>query len=194
MFLTTETKNVQVIILRIFPVTLEYEGNCTWTIVLGVQGVSQEKVIREGPEVTIGRDVIQATNKFVCLCRANGTLLLNATFTVYDADEIPAPTAITLDVDILQWDHVLHLPALPTGFRVFVNYTISYLVTARDMESGENTNETRLNVSQVLDDCRRQEFTVYTLVNMVSGQSSSYNTTLTGEWIFATRNDALVLY
>jgi hypothetical protein len=150
--------------------------------------------IGEGPESTITRQTTNLFNHFGWKCEANGTLLLDAALTVYDADEIPAPTAITLDVDILQWDHVLHLPALPTGFRVFVNYTISYLVTARDMESGENTNETRLNVSQVLDDCRRQEFTVYTLVNMVSGQSSSYNTTLTGEWIFATRNDALVLY
>ena len=117
-----------------------------------------------------------------------------------DADEIPAPTEITLRIDTLQWDHVLHLPALPAGFRVFINYNISYLVTVRDMESGGNgetlsANETSLNVSQVLDDCRRQEFTVEMLVNdMVSSQSSSYNTSLTCEWTSAIRNDALVLY
>ncbi|CAI8027586.1 hypothetical protein GBAR_LOCUS15751, partial [Geodia barretti] len=182
----TRTQYVQVGILHDTSVTLQYEGTCMWAIEVSVEGISQEKVIKEGPEVMIGHNVTQSAKFFSCLCRANGNLLLNVTFAVYDADEIPAPTEITLRIDTLQWDHVLHLPALPAGFRVFTNYNISYFVTVRDMESGENgetwsANETSLNVSQVLDDCRRQTFTVQTLVNdMVSGQSSSYNTTPKG--------------
>ena len=109
-----------------------------------------------------------------------------------DADEIPPPKEITFEIDTLQWDHVLHLPALPAGFQLFLHYTISYLVTVRDIENGEKgetlfTNETSLNVLQVLDDCRRQEFTVQILVNdILSGQSSFYNTNPTCEWMFAT--------
>ena len=103
-----------------------------------------------------------------------------------DADEIPAFTEITLDRDTLHWKDALRLPALPTGFRIFTGYSISYLMTVRDIESGEEgetlfANETSLNVSQVLDDCRRQTFTIEILVNDTqSGQSSSYITTPEG--------------
>ena len=83
MFLTTGTQYVHVGILRDTSITLQYEGTCTWTIEVSVEGISQEKVIKEGPEVTIGHNFIQSANFFSCLCRENGALLLYAAFTVY---------------------------------------------------------------------------------------------------------------
>ena len=105
-----------------------------------------------------------------------------------------------MPVHALHWKHVFNLPLLPPGFQVFLQYTVSYIVTVRDIQSGETvgtlfSSATRLNVSpQVLDDCRRRNVTVQALVNdTLSDQSSPYNTTPTCEWISATRNDALTL-
>ena len=75
---------------------------------------------------------------------------------------------------------MLHPPLFPPGFQMFINYSITYLVTVRDVESGEEetliADETTLNLTDVLDVCRRQEFTVQTQVNdtLYSPQSSSY--------------------
>ena len=60
-------------------------------------------------------------------------------------------------------------------------------VTDRD-SSGERvesltSNETSLNVSQYLDHCSRQEFTVQALVNGMLSQSRSLTTNTTGEWL-----------
>ena len=59
MFLTTETQNVQVGILRSYAVTLQYEGTCTWTIEVTVEGNSDEIKIGEGHEGMIGHMVIK---------------------------------------------------------------------------------------------------------------------------------------
>ena len=64
---------------------------------------------------------------------------------------------------------------------------ITHMVTVRDGESGENgetliSHETSLDISHVLNYCKRQEFTIQTVVNdLYHSQSSSYFTNLTGE-------------
>ena len=82
MSVTTEAQYVQIAILR-SSVTLQYERTCTWSFSLTVENVEQEQVIAEGPEVTIEREFLNDINHISCLCRANETLLLNATFTLY---------------------------------------------------------------------------------------------------------------
>ena len=68
---------------------------------------------------------------------------------------------------------------LPSEFELDHGFTISYLVNVTDRgSSGERveslaSNETSLNVSQYLDHCSRQEFTVQALVNVMLSQSRS---------------------
>ena len=78
---------------------------------------------------------------------------------------------------------------LPSEFELDHEFTISYLVNVTDRDSsGERveslaSNETSLNVSQYLDHCSRQEFTVQALVNGQLSQSRSLTTDSTGEWL-----------
>ena len=105
-----------------------------------------------------------------------------------DTDTLPSPKNVTLDseTEILSWSHVFH-PDLPLDFNITHECNISYLVTVLHRESGEReekmmSHETSLNISHVLDHCRRQEFTVQTLVNDIFySQSSSYFTNPSGE-------------
>ena len=115
---------------------------------------------------------------------ANNSLVCFTT----DTDTLPSPQNITLDseTEILSWSHVFH-PDLPVDFNIIHECNISYLVTVLHRESGEReekmmSHETSLNISHVLDHCRRQEFTVQTLVNDIFySQSSSYLTNPSGE-------------
>ena len=55
-------------------------------------------------------------------------------------------------------------------FEIIHDYSVSYSVTMVHSESGESGETmmspvTSLNISQLLDNCRRQEFTVQTVVN-----------------------------
>ena len=102
-------------------------------------------------------------------------------------DEIPSPTSISLNNSILEWSHIFQPSDLPSEFELDHGFTISYLVNVTDRDSsGERveslaSNETSLNVSQYLDHCSRQEFTVQALVNGTLSQSRSITTDSTGE-------------
>ena len=67
-------------------------------------------------------------------------------------------------------------------FEIIHEHSVSYSVTVVHSESGESGEtmislETSLNISQLLDNCRRQEFTVRTIVNdQYFSQTSSYFT------------------
>ena len=55
-------------------------------------------------------------------------------------------------------------------FEIIHKHSVSYSVTVVNSESGESEETmtspvTTLNISQLLDNCRRQEFTVQTIVN-----------------------------
>ena len=102
-------------------------------------------------------------------------------------DEIPSPTSISLNNSILEWCHIFQPSDLPSEFELDHGFTISYLVNVTDRDSsGERveslaSNETSLNVSQYLDHCSRQEFTVQALVNGTLSQSRSITTDSKGE-------------
>ena len=69
-------------------------------------------------------------------------------------------------------------------FQISHDFGISYLVNETD--SGERrqtiiSNETSLDISHVLDYCRRQEFIVQTVVNDLYHSQSSYLTNPSGE-------------
>ena len=69
-------------------------------------------------------------------------------------------------------------------FEIIHEFRVVYLVNETDRESGEimMSREASLNISRLLDHCRRQEFTVQTLVNdFFYSQSSSYLTNPSGE-------------
>ena len=85
-------------------------------------------------------------------------------------DRLPAPTDVTLDGCTLLWNYALHPPAFPHGFQVFLNYHICYLVVVKDAESEgivltNTTCKPKLNVSHVLDQCKRLNLTVQAEVN-----------------------------
>ena len=70
---------------------------------------------------------------------------------------------------MLYWSHPFH-PELPVDFEIIHEHSVSYSVTVVHSESGESGEtmtslETSLNISQLLDNCRRQEFTLQTVVN-----------------------------
>ena len=86
-------------------------------------------------------------------------------------ETIPQPSNITLDYDtgMLYWSHPFH-PELPVDFEIIHEHSVSYNVIVVHSESGESGETmmspvTSLNVSQLLDSCRRQEFTLQTVVN-----------------------------
>ena len=81
-FLAAETQYVRTAgILRNSSVTLHYyNGSCKWIITV-VELFEIE--IGEGPESTITRQTTNLFNHFGWKCEANGTLLLDAAFTVY---------------------------------------------------------------------------------------------------------------
>ena len=108
-----------------------------------------------------------------------------------DIDAIPHPSNLALvrNSSRLRWSHVFQLSDLPSEFELDHWFTISYLVKVTDRDSsGERveslaSNETSLNVSQYLDHCSRQEFTVQALVNGQLSQSKSLTTNSTSEWL-----------
>ena len=70
---------------------------------------------------------------------------------------------------MLHWSHPFH-PELPADFDIVHEHSVSYSVTVVHSESGESEETmmslvTTLNISQLLDNCSRQEFTVQTVVN-----------------------------
>ena len=80
-FLAAGTQHVQTGILRNSSVTLHYyNGSCKWIITV-VELFEIE--IGEGKESTITRQTTNLFNDFGWKCEANGTLLLDAAFTVY---------------------------------------------------------------------------------------------------------------
>ena len=119
------------------------------------------------------------------------SLHLDLLFSLPDIDEIPRPSNLALfrNSSRLSWSHVFQPSDLPSEFELDHGFTISYLVNVIDRDSSgervENlaSNETSLNVSQYLDHCRRQEFTVQALVNGILSQSSSLTTDSNGEWL-----------
>ena len=104
-------------------------------------------------------------------------------------ETIPKPTSVTLDDEtgILDWTHPFHPADLPVDFQIIHEFGISYLINETDSgERGQTmvSHETSLGISHVLDYCKRQEFTVQTVVNdLYHSQNSSYNTNSTGEGI-----------
>ena len=106
---------------------------------------------------------------------------LNKSFNT-DIDAIPSPKSLDLDNDkeILSWRHSFH-PDLPMDFEIVHGYSISYLINETDSRQRRRTmvsHETSLDISHVLDYCRRQEFSVQTVVNdLYHSQNSSYFTT-----------------
>ena len=106
-------------------------------------------------------------------------------FTVTEVNEVPAPTDISLVNNTLSWSHVFHPSDLPPEFEIVHEHDISYLVNVSDRDSGEGkeslpSQETSLDISQFLDHCKRQEFSVQALVNGHFTQSSSYLTNSSG--------------
>ena len=105
-----------------------------------------------------------------------------------DTDEIPPPSNISLDINTrtLDWNHAFQ-PDLPLGFDITLEHNLTYYVTVRDRDSEGNgesltSHETSLDISHVLDYCRRQEFTVQTVVNDIyHSQSSFFITNPSGE-------------
>ena len=84
-------------------------------------------------------------------------------------ETIPPPSSITLDYEVLHWRHPFH-PELPVDFDIVHEHSVSYSVTVVHSESVESEEtmtspETSLSISQLLDNCRRQEFTIWTIVN-----------------------------
>ena len=110
---------------------------------------------------------------------------------ITEINEVPSPMNLSLDSvsEIISWSHVFQQSDLPSEFELDHGFTISYLVNVTDRDSsGERveslaSNETSLNVSQYLDHCSRQEFTVQALVNGILSQSRSFTTDSTGEWL-----------
>ena len=110
---------------------------------------------------------------------------------ITETSEVPSPLTPSLDNvgGIISWSHVFQPSDLPSDFEMDHGFTISYLVNVTDRDSsGERveslaSNETSLNVSQYLDHCSRQEFTLQALVNDMLSQSRSLTTNSTGEWL-----------
>ena len=108
---------------------------------------------------------------------------------ITEINELPSPVTLSLDSvsGIISWSHVFQPSDLPSEFELDHGFTISYLVNVTDRDSsGERveslaSNETSLNVSQYLDHCSRQEFTVQALVNGMLSQSRSLTTNSTDE-------------
>ena len=93
------------------------------------------------------------------------------TFCDLAQDTIPPPSSITLDDEtgMLHWSHPFH-PELPVDFDIVHEHSVSYSVTVVHSESGESEETmmspvTSFSITQLLDNCRRQEFTVQTVVN-----------------------------
>ena len=105
---------------------------------------------------------------------------------ITEVNEVPSPVTLSLDSvsGIINWTHVFQPSDLPSEFELDHGFTISYLVNVTDRDSSVESlasNETSLNVSQYLDHCSRQEFTVQALVNGMLSQSRSLTTNSTGE-------------
>ena len=191
-------------ILRGVSSTLNYiPGSCSWIITLNIGGIvaniteiSQQRIL-EGTG---------AVDMFPLKCVVNGIDQLTALVIVYgksedhycehfttftEINEVPSPVTLSLDgvSGIVSWSHVFQPSDLPSEFELNHGFTISYLVNVTDRDSsGERveslaSNETSLNVSQYLDHCSRQEFTVQALVNGILSQSRSFITDSTGEWL-----------
>ena len=109
-------------------------------------------------------------------------------FSITDVSKIPPPSNISTDNTTLQWNHIFQPSGLPPDFVLTTTMNISYHVTVRDREGGEReqtliSHETSLDISHVLDYCRRQEFTVQTVVNdLYHSQNSSYISNPFGEF------------
>ena len=93
---------------------------------------------------------------------------------------IPSPTNVSLDDNVLQWSHVLQPPDLPPAFELVLDFSLSYLVHMTDRDDveaarSEPTNETSLNIEDMLETCRRQNFTVQAVIDneTLSENSSS---------------------
>ena len=70
---------------------------------------------------------------------------------------------------MLHWSHPFH-PELPDDFEIIHEHSVSYSVTVVHSESNKSGETmmspvTTLSISHVLDNCRRQQFTVQTIVN-----------------------------
>ncbi|CAI8024276.1 hypothetical protein GBAR_LOCUS14113 [Geodia barretti] len=132
-----------------------------------------------GPLITLvgGEGDIET---FTLKCVTDEGEQLNALIVTHTLETIPQPTIIALDYEtgILDWSHPFH-PDLPVDFEIIHRFRVVYLVNETDRDSGETviSHESSLSVSRLLDHCRRQEFTVQTLVNDIFySQSSSYLT------------------
>jgi hypothetical protein len=177
---STALATVEIGRLRDSSATLRYlDGNCTWTLAGDVGGRPAE-FVEVGPQITLG-----GNNEFRVKCAVNETEILHTVFTLHEKERVPSPTSIILDVDreILQWSHMFQPSGIAPDFELTTDTNVSYLVYVRDRDSGETgeplaTDQTSLNISHLLDYCRRLEFAVQALVN---GQFSSPNSTYSSE-------------
>ena len=199
--------SVEMGILRDFSSTLEYlDGNCSWRLTSNIGGLFEvvDREVAVAPQTIL--EGTGSTLDFTLKCVSNGIVELTALIILYgeryllseinifcitEVNEVPSPVTLSLDSvsGIISWSHVFQPSDLPPEFELDHGFTISYLVNVTDRDrSGERveslaSNETSLNVSQYLDHCSRQEFTVQALVNGVLSQSRSLTTNSTGEWL-----------
>ena len=89
-----------------------------------------------------------------------------------DIDEVPSPNITSLDVaeNMLAWTHVFQPSDLPPDFQLVHEFTLSYLVHMTDRDDVEaatsvTVNETSFNIEDMLDTCRRQDFTVQAVID-----------------------------
>ncbi|CAI8024278.1 hypothetical protein GBAR_LOCUS14113 [Geodia barretti] len=171
---------MEVDILDGFSSTLRYlNGNCSWRVTTIAAGIEVEVEVSVGPQRTlVGGE--GDTERFTLKCVTEEGEQLNAIIVTHTLETIPQPTIIALDYEtgILDWSHPFH-PDLPVDFEIIHQFRVVYLVNETDRDSGETmmSHESSLSVSRLLDHCRRQEFTVQTLVNDIFySQSSSYLT------------------
>ncbi|CAI8024274.1 hypothetical protein GBAR_LOCUS14113, partial [Geodia barretti] len=158
-----EQGQMEIGILDGFSSTLRYlNGNCSWRVTTIAAGFEVEVEVSVGPLTTlVGGE--GDTERFTFKCVTEEGEQLNALIVTHTLETIPQPTIIALDYEtgILDWSHPFH-PDLPVDFEIIHQFRVVYLVNETDRESGETmmSHEASLNISHVLDHCRRQEFTV----------------------------------
>ena len=178
--------------------TLRYlNGNCSWRVTVNVAGIEVDNEVSVGPQRTlVGGD--GGSEGFTLRCVTEDGEQLNAIIITHGKEwitvfilslvafcalaqgTIPPPSSITLDYEtgLLHWRHPFH-PELPDDFEIIHEHSVSYSVNSESGESEETMMSpvTSLSISQLLDNCRRQEFTVQTIVNdQYFSQTSSYFT------------------
>jgi hypothetical protein len=122
-----------------------------------------------GPQILLQNS--ETANAYNIKCKVNDVVRLHADVTILGI--VPAPNNVTVDNDgkLLQWSYVLQPSNLPSDFKLLHDFNITYLVHVKfDRDDGVEAVTTitvpalYLNLD-VLDMCKRQEFTVQAVIN-----------------------------